>query len=148
MSSNVKTGFVGGLFGTVIMTAFREPVARSLPPTAAFLSKFVGGEPDDHTVGALLLHLLYGGAAGSVFAPVLAVGSAESPSSLEPETEGLLAGLVYGLALSVFGERFLLERLLEMNLERDERAVFHAGHVMYGLSLGAWVGSRSKGASE
>ncbi|WP_227354957.1 hypothetical protein [Haladaptatus salinisoli] len=143
MSSNAKTGFVGGLFGTVIMTAFREPVARSLPPTAAFLSKFVGGEPDDHTVGALLLHLLYGAGAGSVFAPVLAARSTES-SSLEPETEGLLAGLVYGLALSLFGERVLLEWLLEMNLEQDERAVFHAGHVVYGLSLGAWVGSRAE----
>ena len=30
-----------------------------------------------------------------------------------------------------------------MDLATDESAVFHAGHLIYGLALGAWLGSRA-----
>lgn len=140
MASNATNGFVGGLFSTVVMTAFRESISLSYPPTADFLSKFVGGEPDDHPVGAIALHLLYGGVFGSLFAVGFGTGS---NSALDAETEGLIGGLGYGLLLSLFGERVMLGRLLGVTLDEDESTIFHAGHAMYGLALGAWVGSRS-----
>lgn len=140
MASNATNGFVGGLFSTVVMTAFRESISLSYPPTAEFCAKFLGGEPNDHPVGAIALHLLYGGFAGSLFAIAFGDGS---NSALDTETEGIIGGLGYGLLLSLFGERIMLGRLLDMTLEEDESMIFHAGHAMYGVALGAWVGSRS-----
>jgi hypothetical protein len=32
-------------------------------------------------------------------------------------------------------------------LEADELALFHAGHLVDGISLGAWVGSRTEGVT-
>ncbi|RBI61894.1 hypothetical protein DMJ13_14180 [halophilic archaeon] len=128
------------------MTVFREPVARSLPPTAAFIAKFTGGRPGDHPVGALALHLLYGTAAGGVFGGLVGASDDERVAAelgASEETVGLVAGTAYALALSAFGERVLLGRLLDMDLEDDELMIFHAGHVVYGVALGAWVGSRS-----
>ncbi|MFC7081389.1 hypothetical protein [Halorussus caseinilyticus] len=52
-------------------------------------------------------------------------------------------GSVYALALSVFGERIVLGRLLGLDLDVDERLVFHAGHLIYGLGLGTLFGSRA-----
>jgi hypothetical protein len=137
---------VGGLFGTVVMTVFRAPIAKSLPPTAAFLAKFVGGRPDDHPAGALALHLLYGVVAGGVFGGLFGATDGEHVAAelgASEETAGLVAGTAYALALSAFGERVLLRRLLDMDPEDDESMIFHAGHVVYGVALGAWVGSRS-----
>jgi len=45
------------------------------------------------------------------------------------------------MALSAFGTQVVLQELLDIRLEADELALFHAGHLVYGLSLGAWVGS-------
>ena len=134
------TGIEGGLFATGVMTLFREPTARALPPTAEFLARCLGGEPADYPVTAFILHLLYGIGAGVVFVPVLTTLLDESD---EPETVGLVAGAFYGLAASVFGERVVLRRMLEMELDTDEAEVFHAGHLIYGLALGVWIGSRS-----
>ena len=65
-------------------------------------------------------------------------------TALSREVRGVLAGLAYGLLLSAFGERALLVGFLEMDFEPDERFVFHASHVVYGLTLGAWVGSKTE----
>lgn len=122
------------------MTAFREPTARSLPPTANFLSRWVGGSPEDYPFSSLALHLLYGIGAGIPLGlawPRLARGVEE------PEVAGLVIGTVYGAVLSVFGERVVLRYLVGTSLETDESAIFHAGHLVYGLTLGAWVGSRA-----
>jgi hypothetical protein len=141
-------GAKGGLVATLTMTAFRLPVARSLPPTARFWAKFVsGGDPDDNPVAAIALHLLYGIGGGVGFG-LLAPMAAQNPADDHRETArneavGLLTGTLYGVALSVFGERVVLERLLDMDPAADERLVFHAGHLVYGLSLGTWFGSRT-----
>jgi len=37
----------------------------------------------------------------------------------------------------------VLERVLDMDPAADERLVFHAGHLVYGLGLGTWFGSRT-----
>lgn len=89
---------------------------------------------------SLALHVLYGIGGGVGFG--LAFESIVDDTD-EPETVGLVAGVIYAILLSVFGERVVLDCLLDMDLSTDERAVFHAGHVVYGLALGAWVGSRS-----
>jgi hypothetical protein len=138
--STVATGLEGGLFATIVMTVFRESTARALPPTAELLSQYLGGERDDYPVASLVLHLLYGIVGGAVFAPILAAMHDEQS---HPEATGLVVGSVYGIALSMFGERVVLHRFLGMDLDTDESAVFHAGHLIYGLALGVWVGSRA-----
>ncbi len=120
------------------MTAYRLPIARSLPPTAKFWATYVGGgEPSDYPVVALFLHLLYGVGGGCVFA-ALARASERPPT----EGRGVAAGALFGAILSVFGTRVVLGRLLGMSLEPDESLVFHVSHLIYGLTLGTWVGSR------
>lgn len=133
-------GLEGGLVATAVMTAFRMPISHSLPPTGAFWATFVGsGGPDDHPVPALVLHAAYGALAGAVFAAAFV--PRVRGSDADRELAGALWGSIYGLALSAFGLRVVLGRLLGMELDRDERLVFHAGHVVYGLTLGTWLGS-------
>lgn len=135
------TGIAGGLVATAVMTAYRASISASLPPTAEFWAKYVGGgDPDDHPVAALLLHLAYGAAAGLVYAVAVPLPDDE----YHAERRGTAIGVAYGLALSAFGERALIERLLGMELSPDERLVFHLGHVVYGLTLGTWTGSRAR----
>ncbi|NEU57876.1 hypothetical protein [Halorussus sp. MSC15.2] len=164
LAARIAEGTRAGFVATLVMTAYRLPVSRSLPPTARFWSTFVSGDdPDDHPIIALALHLLYGTVGGAIFGaltPFDAGSPASSPRSptgdesdrstdddhrqtASREVIGLLWGTVYALALSVFGERVVLGRVLDMDPEVDERLVFHAGHLVYGLSLGTLFGSRT-----
>jgi len=128
---------------TLSMTLFRMPTSKSLPPTARFWATYVGsGEPEDYPVIALVLHLLYGVVSGVLFA-FLTPGSGDSEATAE--SKGALLGTVYGAALSVFGTRVVIERILKTDPDTDERLVFHISHVVYGLTLGTWVGSRFGG---
>lgn len=140
-------GLQAGFVATLIMTAFRLPIMRSLPPSANFWAQYVsGGDPDDHPIVGLLLHLGYGMSAGVVFGGLFALLESERP--IEPEQRGLVWGAVFGMGLSAFGSRVMLRELLDVRLEADELALFHAGHLIYGLSLGAWVGSRTEGVED
>ncbi len=133
---------MGGAVATVVMTAFRIPITDSLPPTAQFWAKYVGDEgPDAYPVQALVLHLLYGMGAGAVFGAVFTPQS-EGPE-VRQERRGTALATGYGLLLSVFGTRVVLKRLLGLDLEPDERWIFHLGHAIYGLTLGAWLGSNA-----
>lgn len=137
-------GAVGGALATAVMTAYRMPVTESLPPTAAFWARYVAdGEPDDHPVPALVLHLGYGAAAGSAFGVLFRRFDRRSDSDESREVGGVVLGALYALVLSVFGERVVLGRLLSMDLDATESLVFHVGHLVYGLSLGSWVASES-----
>ena len=136
----IKYGAVGGLVATLSMTVFRIPTSKSLPPTAGFWATFVeSGDPEEYPVVAIALHLLYGVVNGVLFA-LLTPGSDDSTEIAE--TKGALLGTVFGSVLSIFGTRVVLDELLETNPDRDERLVFHISHVVYGLTLGTWVGSR------
>lgn len=136
----IAYGTIGGLIATLSMTTFRMPTSKSLPPTAEFWAKFVGsGEPGDYPATALLLHLLYGIGGGIVFA-LLRPGKGDPEAAAE--AKAALLGTVYGAALSVFGSRVVLEGVLGVTPDRDERLVFHISHIIYGLTLGTWVGSR------
>jgi hypothetical protein len=130
----------GGLFATFVMTAFRLPILRSLPPSANFWAKYVGGgHPEEYTGMGIVLHVLYGVSFGALFG--LLYPRVNLPRSAT-ETEGVVWGTLFGLALSVFGERVMLGWMLDMELEEDAETIFHASHAIYGLALGAWVGSR------
>ncbi len=84
--STVVTGVEGGLFATIVMTVFREPTARALPPPAELLAQRFGGDRDDYYVTSLALHLLYGIGGGALFAPLLATMHDEG----YPEATGLV----------------------------------------------------------
>lgn len=140
-------GLQAGFVATCIMTAFRLPILRSLPPSAHFYATYVGdGESADHQFAGLLLHLAYGTGAGAVFGGLFAVQDAEE--AIEAEERGLLWGSVYGMVLSAVGSQLLLKELLGFDLDADELALFHAAHLVYGLALGAWVGSRTEGVDD
>ncbi|ARS89664.1 DUF6789 family protein [Natrarchaeobaculum aegyptiacum] len=140
-------GLQAGFVATIVMTAFRLPIMRSLPPSANFWSQYVaGGDPGDHPLAGLFLHLVYGTQAGAVFGALFALQDAER--SIEPEQRGLVWGAVYGMGLSAFGSQIMLKEVLDVRLDADELALFHAGHLVYGLALGAWVGSRTEGVED
>ncbi|WP_253741523.1 hypothetical protein [Halorientalis sp. IM1011] len=133
-------GLVGGAVATVVMTAFRIPITDSLPPTAEFWARFVGnGEPTDYPLVALVLHLCYGMGAGAAFGAVFVPRT--SGSDAREEWQGTALATGYAMLLSVFGTRVMLERVLGLDLDPDERWIFHVSHAIYGLTLGAWLGS-------
>lgn len=143
----VVRGLQAGFVATLIMTAFRLPILRSLPPSANFWARYVrGGHADDYPVAGLFLHLLYGTSAGAVFGGLFALQDAEQ--AIEPEQRGLVWGAVFGMGLSAFGSQVMLQELLGIELDADELALFHAAHLVYGLALGAWVGSRTEGVDD
>ena len=136
-----RTGAEGGLVATVVMTAFRLPISRSLPPTDEFWRRYVHGDrAGSATIPAILLHLCYGMAAGVVFV-ALSPWLDRGPES-RAELLGVATAVGYALVLSAFGLRVLLNGLLDQELSRDEALIFHLGHVVYGITLGAWLGSR------
>ncbi|RRJ33866.1 hypothetical protein EIK79_03090 [Halocatena pleomorpha] len=133
-------GGKGGLIGTLVMTAFRVPITRSLPPTANFWAKYIaGGSSEEHTVHGIILHLVYGTVGGVAF--VLCCAPGGTGSDVADEWQGIVRGTAFGLLLSVFGVHIVLKWLLDMDLEANERLIFHVGHIIYGLTLGTWVGS-------
>ncbi|PSQ49671.1 hypothetical protein BRD19_03380 [Halobacteriales archaeon SW_7_65_23] len=140
MRDVITYGSLGGLVATLSMTVFRLPTSKSLPPTAKFWAKFVGsGDPEDYPITALVLHLLYGVAGGVVYA-LLTPGEGDPEAAAEAKSA--LLGTAFGTALSVFGSRVMLVQVLGVDPDRDELLVFHISHVVYGLTLGTWVGSR------
>ncbi|WP_418285270.1 hypothetical protein [Halorubrum sp. DTA46] len=136
-------GFVGGLIATVLMTLYRFPVFRALPPTADFWAKYVGGEDAEaHLTVGLALHFLYGGIAGGLFGVGISLSTFRNEREHDLGVIGL--ALVYGLALSAFGTRFVFRYLLDEELKPDEAVIFHVGHVIYGLTLGTWISFRAR----
>ncbi|WP_331233417.1 DUF6789 family protein [Natronorarus salvus] len=147
LPGTIARGVQGGAVATFVMTAFRLPLLRSLPPSANFWARYVGnGEPEDYPLIGLLLHAGYGIGAGAVFGGLFSLLTAER--SIEPEQRGLVWGAVFGMGLSAFGSQVMLKSLLDIELDPDELALFHAAHLVYGLALGAWVGSRTEGVSD
>lgn len=132
-------GLKGGAYATVVMTAFRMPISSSLPPTANFWAHYFGDDPEDHPVPAFVLHLVYGVLGGGVFGLLYDRRVGQTRAGME--LADIARGIVYSLVFSVFGSRIVLSRVVGMDLETDEALVFHVGHAIYGIALGAWVGS-------
>lgn len=144
--SPATAGAIGGLLATVTMTVYRLPVARSLPPTSEFWGRY--GPGDGEPAGpllALFLHVGYGIGGGIAFGAAFGRLVRGTDADAVREVAGLATAVLYGAALSVFGSRVLLGRLLGMDLDSDERLVFHVSHVVYALTLGTWLGSRTRG---
>ena len=140
-------GFTGGFIATGVMTAFRMPISRSLPPTENLWAQYIGGSDlEEYQLPAVILHLFYGAIAGSVFASVLPWLNKWSP--LGTETTGLAGGILFSIPFAWLGEAIFLNRLLGMDLDANESMVFHASHLVYGITLGAWVGSRYETLSD
>lgn len=142
VGTSLLAGATGGLLGTAVMTAYRLPVFRALPPTAELWAQYVGGDAEGHTVAGLLLHLVYGAAGGAAFGPAYAAVASRLP--VRRDATGMVGGSLYGAGLSAFGARVVFERLLGRELDRERALVFHAGHVVYGLTLGTWLGTRER----
>lgn len=143
----IARGVQAGVVATAIMTAFRLPIMRSLPPTANVWARHVSGaEPEDHPLIGLVLHFAYGAGGGAAFGGLFALLDANR--SLEAEERGVLWGSIYGLNLSILGSQVVLPGLLDSHPDEDELALFHAAHLVYGVALGAWVGSRTEGVED
>ena len=139
----VLRGVVGGIIATAIMTLYRFPVFRALPPTAEFWASVVsGGKPEQYPVIAFFLHFVYGAGAGGVFGYLFS--KLRFRSERERRLGATVLALCYGVALSVFGTRVIFRHILDERLEPDEAIIFHVGHVIYGLTLGTWMSSREQ----
>ena len=140
---SIKRGVVGGVVATAVMSLYRLPVFRALPPTAEFWATYLGdGEAEDYPLEGLLLHLVYGAGGGVPFSLLFTVAAARSDR--DPMWLGMVGGAIYGFALSIFGEEVVVETILGEDLEQDEAAVFLVGHIIYGLSLGTWICTRKR----
>jgi energy-coupling factor transporter ATP-binding protein EcfA2 len=145
VSLSIEKGSITGLIGPngAGKTTLFNVIAGALPPTSDFWAKYVGsGDAEAYPPIGLLLHFLYGGTAGGLFGAGISLLNFRNERERRLGVLGL--SLVYGLALSVFGTRFLFPYLLDEELESDETVIFHVGHVIYGLTLGTWIGFRER----
>ncbi|MEF8779197.1 MAG: hypothetical protein V5A46_00790 [Haloferacaceae archaeon] len=136
---SIIAGLAGGLVATILMTVVMKAVGDGgPPPTAALVARFAGGEPADHAMPGMLLHLAYGVGAGAVFA----VGAPLVGGGFGSVGPALGLGLVYGLVLMIGGMVFWMRMVLSMEPDRTTVTTFAAAHVTYGLVLGAflWTG--------
>lgn len=135
---SVITGIVGGLVATVAMTAVMMAVGDGgPPPTANLLAKFADGEPDDHKMPGMALHLVYGVGAGAVFA----VGASLVGLGLDSVVVAVGLGLAYGIALMVGGMAFWMRFVIGIEPGKEMMAAFGAAHLTYGVVLSAFLGS-------
>lgn len=126
---------VGGLFATIVMTIVMMAAGDgSPPPTAALWSKYVGdAEPGEYMMQGMALHLLYGVAAGAVFAAALPVAGIQAAAA--PIT-AVAAGAAYGFALFLLGAVFWMKLVLGMDPEKKQVLQFLVLHLVYGVVLG------------
>lgn len=135
--TSVVAGLVGGLVATIVMTAVMMVMGDGgPPPTAALVAKFAGGEPEEHEMPGMLLHLLYGTIAGAVFA----VGVPLLGFDLDSIAVAVGFGLVYGLVLMIGGMVFWMRTIIGIEPDRETITMFGTVHVVYGLVLGMFLG--------
>lgn len=136
-------GCVGGFVATIVMTVYRMPVFRALPPTAEFWARYVaGGEAEQYFIPGILLHFVYGTVAGGIYGVLVSFIDVETDVSRE--RMNLVAGLGYGLVLSVIGSRLIFVHVLGRELQAEHSMVFHVGHAIYGVTLGTFMASRER----
>ncbi|PSQ11226.1 hypothetical protein BRC93_06285 [Halobacteriales archaeon QS_5_70_15] len=136
-------GGVGGFVATVVMTLFRVRIFRALPPPSEFWAQYLGGGPAEaYRKQGFVLHLSYGSTAGGILGSVFPYVDRHSP--LGTETTALLSGALYGVVLAVFGDWVIFARVLDRDLEDEHGVVFHVDHVVWGLTLGMWLGERER----
>lgn len=135
--ASVIAGLVGGLVATIVMSIVMKVMGGGPPPTADLIAKFRGGEAIDFEKPGMVLHLLYGTIAGAVFAigiPIIGFG-------FEALGVAIGFGLVYGLVLMIGGMVFWMKTVIGMSPDREMVLTFATVHVVYGVVLGAVLGS-------
>lgn len=134
----VLAGLAGGLVATIVMTIVMMVMGDGgPPPTAAVVAKIAGGEPEDHAMPGMILHMVYGIVAGGVFAfgvPLFGIALDSVPVATG-------VGLVYGIVLMIGGLVFWMRIVLGMDADRATMVTFGTVHVIYGVVLGAFVGA-------
>jgi hypothetical protein len=137
--TTLLAGLAGGLVATIVMTMLMMVMGDGgPPPTARLVAKFAGGEPEDYAMPGMVVHMLYGIIAGVVFAlgvPALGI--------IDLGSIGLAvaAGLVYGLVLMIGGMVFWMRMIIGMEPDGNMMRMFGTVHVVYGLVLGAFIGT-------
>ncbi len=135
---SLVAGLVGGLVATIVMTIVMMVMGDGgPPPTASLVAKFQGGDPADHEMPGMVLHLLYGIVAGGVFAVGVPVIGLELTDLLV--ATGL--GIVYGVVLMLVGMVFWMRAVMGMEADRDMMMMFGVVHVVYGAVLGGFLGA-------
>lgn len=136
--ASVIAGLAGGVVATIVMTAAMMLMGDDgPPPTAALVAKFAGGEPEDHAMPGMALHLLYGIAAGAAFA----VGVPLVGLSLDSIGVAVGLGLAYGVVLMIGGMAFWMRTVVGMEPDKGTMMTFGTVHVIYGVVLGAFLGA-------
>ncbi|MFB6235119.1 MAG: hypothetical protein ABEH81_09905 [Halopenitus sp.] len=134
----ITAGLVWGLVATIAMTMTMMAIGDGgPPPTAALVAKFAGGTPEEHKKPGMLLHMLYGSVAGAVFA----VGVPLVGLSLGTIGVTIGLGFVYGVVLMIGGMVFWLRLVIGVEPDKDMMKVFGIVHVVYGVVLGALLGT-------
>jgi hypothetical protein len=133
------SGLVGGLLATIVMTMFMMALGDdSPPPTAQLWAKYVGDGPaEDYMMPGMALHMMYGIGAGVAFvlvAPALGFG-------LETLLTAIAFGAAYGILLTVVGMVLWMRVVLAMEPNPKMMGMFAVFHLVYGVVLGAVVGS-------
>jgi len=136
--ASITAGLAGGLLATIVMTAVMMMLGDGgPPPTARLVAKFAGGDPDDHAMPGMILHMVYGVVAGVVFA----VGVPLLGLSLGSVALAVGVGLVYGIVLMIGGMVFWMRLIIGMEPDRDMMTMFGTVHVVYGVVLGGFLGA-------
>jgi len=133
------SGLVGGLLATIVMTMFMMALGDdSPPPTAQLLAKYVGDGPaEEYMMPGMALHMMYGIGAGVAFVlvvPALGFG-------LETLLTAVAFGAAYGIVLTVVGMVLWMRVVLAMEPDPKVIGMFTVFHHVYGVVLGAIVGS-------
>jgi hypothetical protein len=137
--TTLTAGLAGGLVATIVMTIVMMVMGDGgPPPTARLVARFAGGEPEEYAMPGMVLHVLYGIGAGVVFAlgvPALNI--------IDLGSIGLAAaaGFVYGLVLMIGGMVFWMRVVIGMEPDGDMMKMFGTVHVVYGVVLGAFMGT-------
>jgi hypothetical protein len=136
--ASVIAGLAGGVVATIVMTIGMLILGDGEPPpTASLVATFAGGTPEAHAIFGIVLHLFYRSVAGTVFA----VGVSLVGLSLGSLTVTVGLGLVYGIFLMIGGILFCMCLVLGIEPHRDMLIVFGTVHVVYGVVLGAFLGT-------
>lgn len=134
--ATIISGLVGGLVATIIMSIMMRAMGGGPPPTAALIAKFQGGEPEDHMMPGMLLHLVYGTVAGGVLVALVAAAAL----GISGLTMWLGVGLAYGIVLLLGGAMGWVKGVIGMDPDKEMMVGFAVVHIVYGLVLGAWLG--------
>jgi hypothetical protein len=133
----VIAGLAGGFVATIVMSIVMKVMGGGPPPTADLIAKIRGGKAINFEKPGMILHLLYGTIAGAVFAiglPIIGFG-------FEALGVAIGFGLVYGLVLMVGGMVFWMKTVIGMSPDKEMVLTFATVHAVYGLFLGAVLGS-------